>query len=432
MATTAIATIFVLGILIFVHELGHFLIAKKVGVRVEQFSLGYPPKLVSKKFGDTEYSICWIPLGGYVRLAGEEPDEFRLRRAPWEFQSKPIWQRFLIVVAGPGMNFLLAIFIFWLMIFSIGTPVVKTTKVGTVIPGSPAQKAGLLAGDRILSVEGQPVREWDNIFEQIFKAESGVAFLEVERRGELLSIHLQRPKTKGQSLGILPFVGTEIGSVVRGSPAFKAGIRPGDRIIAVDGKPVEQWNQLVKAIHAKPGMSVRLVWLRDGERFEAQMVTMVKHRLDEKGRFREVGMIGIGPLTHWKKVGPFQSLWIGLSHTYRMTELIVTFVGKLILGKTSAKLLGGPILIAQMAGEVVRLGLGKLMTLMALLSINLALLNMLPIPVLDGGHLLFLAVEGMTKRPLSLKQREMLHRIGLAFLILLMIYVTYNDLARIF
>lgn len=349
--TTLVATIFVLGILIFFHELGHFLVAKKSGIRVEKFSLGFPPKMIGKKIGDTEYCISWIPLGGYVKMAGEDPDQSKIQGKPWEFMSKSLGIRALVIAAGPVMNLILAVFIFWGIIFFKG----------------------------------------------------------------MQEIHDET---------------AQVGLVASGGPADEAGIKPGDTIISINEVEVTTFRDMAEIIYQQVEKPIEVEWIRDGKEFSAQITTFKDRVLDEKGEIKEVGKIGIGPSYTTIKVGFFKSfLEAGGTTVFILVESIKFIVG-LITGTASIKLLGGPLFIAQTAGQTAKSGFVNLLSFMALLSVNLSLINILPIPVLDGGHLLFLSIEKIKGSPLSLKQRAAMQQIGLAFLILLIIFVTYNDFLR--
>jgi regulator of sigma E protease len=349
--TTVLATIFVLGVLIFFHELGHFLVAKKSGIRVERFSLGFPPKMIGKKIGDTEYCISWIPLGGYVKMAGEEPDEAQVQGKPDEFSSKPVSVRALVVAAGPIMNFLLAAFIFWGIFF--------------------------FRGDQLVHYDS-----------------------------------------------------TQVGSVGAGDPADKAGIKVGDRIVAVNGVEVDSFLQMARLIYPHVEEPVQITWMHEGRELTAEITTFKDRELDENGQMKDVGKIGIGPGYTTVKVGFFKSIADAVDMAWFILVESAKFLFGFFTGTSSVRQLGGPLFIAQTAGETARSGFISLLSFMALLSVNLSLINILPIPVLDGGHLLFLSIEKVKGTPLSLKQRATMQQIGLALLVLLIILVTYNDLLR--
>jgi len=347
---TILSTLFVLGILVFVHELGHFLVAKKSGIRVERFSLGFPPKMIGKKIGETEYMISWIPLGGYVKLAGENPDE--ISGQPWEFHSKPVLTRALVILAGPLMNFFLAILFFWGIFFLAGQQKIQDDQ-------------------------------------------------------------------------------TVIGFVSQGSPAQLAGIKENDQILAINGIPVKNFKEMSDLIHKQPEKKISVKWKRGGQVFEKEILTKKDKVIDETGTPKEIGKIGVGPVAIRIKLNIFQALIAGIGITFTFCAEILKFLYGLITGTLSIKLIGGPIFIAQIAGETARQGILSLMSFTALLSVNLALLNLLPIPALDGGHLLFLLIEKLRGKPLSLKQRSIIQQIGMAFLLLLIILVTYNDIFRL-
>ncbi len=354
MLTTIIATVIVLGILVFVHELGHFLLAKKLGVAVLKFSLGFGPKLIGKKIGETEYQIAAFPLGGFVKPLGEDPsEEIKEEDRPRSLWAQPIWKRSLIIGAGPLFNFFLAVVIFsFINIFS-GIPVPPSSKIGEVSPGLPAEQAGLKKGDAVLSIDGEALAKWDDLSRIIRGSKGKELLMKVKRNGETLEIKVT-PKPSTQK----DLFGEEI-------PVFIIGITPFDEIIV-------------------------------------------------------------------EKVGPFVALGKGLSQTWFGIKLTVVSIVKLIQRVIPAKTIGGPILIAQLAGEQAKRGFISLILFMAILSINLGVINLFPIPILDGGHFLFLGLEAILRRPLSIKKMEIAQQIGLIFIILLMLFAFYNDLIRVF
>ncbi|HEX2230264.1 MAG TPA: RIP metalloprotease RseP [Candidatus Binatia bacterium] len=346
-----LAAIIGLGVLIVFHEFGHFLIAKLCGVGVLTFSVGFGPKLVVKKKGETEYALSAFPLGGYVKMVGEDPDEevsqADLRRS---FGHKPLLQRFAIVAAGPGFNLLLAVLLLLVVFLFYGVPVVST----------------------------------------------------------------------------------QIGSVEKGSPAELAGVQRGDRIVAVNGEPVDSWERLSAAIKESQGKPLNLRLLRASEEVDVAVEPRQKEARNIFGERRDEWMIGIGSQVILEKGNPGLSIVKAFTQTYDYAKLTLVALFKMVTGEVSPRNLGGPILIAQMAGQQAQEGFASFLAFVAVLSINLGVLNLLPIPVLDGGHLLFFLVEAVIGRPVSLRYREVAQQVGIFLLLLLMVYAFYNDIARFF
>lgn len=352
MSTSIVALIVVLGVLIFFHELGHFLVARFFGVGVEKFSLGFGPRLVGRQIGRTDYRISAIPLGGYVKMVGEEPDaELPPADLPFSFTHKPVGQRMAIVAAGPAFNILLALIIFYFIFLFNGMSVLLPT-VGTVSEHSPAAAAGLRQGDRIIAVDDTPVATWQDMAERIAASQ-----------GRPLALQYRRGDTEGQ---------------VQVTPE----VRQAENIF---GEPVTRY---------------------------------------------VIGITAAGQV-ETRSIGALEAAFTAASQTWAITEMTVLSVAKIISGTLSPKTLGGPIMIAEMAGQQAREGLVNLMFFTALISINLAILNILPIPVLDGGHLLFFAIEALRGRPVSIRVREIAQQAGMFLLMLLMILVFYNDILRI-
>jgi regulator of sigma E protease len=350
---TVIAAVIVLGVFIFIHELGHFLLAKACGVKVEAFSMGFPPKLVSKKIGDTDYRLSVVPLGGYVKLLGESPTEEvppELQR--YSFVHQSLWRRSLIVLAGPGFNLLFAILCLFIVFLVNGIPYLGTG-IGGVKPDSPAARAGLQKGDQILSVAGHPTRRWE-----------------------------------------------EIADLIRQSGA----------------KPVI--------------LSVK----RDDRNLEIQVVPQRMETEDAMGNKVSAMLIGINanedPLV--ERVGPIRALVEGTAYSYRLVRVTLQSMAKLVSRQIPLKSLGGPIFIAQMAGQQASAGAIFLIHFMAVLSVNLAVLNLLPIPILDGGHLFFFLLEAILGKPVAVKHREIAQMVGMMMLLFLMVLVFYQDLHRLF
>lgn len=353
MGTNIFAFVIVLGVLIFFHELGHFLVARFFGVGVEKFSLGFGPKIFGKKVGITEYRISAIPLGGYVKMVGEEPDaEVDPEQVALSFTHKHVLKRILIVAAGPVFNLLLAVLIFY-GIFQISGTIILKPIIGDVQDGTPAQAAGLKKGDDIVDINGRQVETWDQM-----------AGIIADSKGSELVVTVRREGTS---------------PVIRVTPQLK---------------------------------TTKNIFGEDIPRYV-------------------IGITAAGE-TYTQKLNPFGALTESLIQTYNIVELTVVSVAKIIQGTVSTKTIGGPIMIAELAGQQAKLGATNLLFFIALISVNLAILNILPIPVLDGGHLLFFTIELIIGRPVSIRIREVSQQAGMFVLILLMIFVFYNDITRIF
>jgi regulator of sigma E protease len=352
MSTSVFAFIIVLGVLIFFHELGHFLVARLFGVGVEKFSLGFGPRLIGKTIGMTDYRISLIPLGGYVKMVGEEPDtEIEPYLIPRSFTHKSVFKRFLIVAAGPMSNLLLAVAIFFLVFQTSGTYVLRPL-VGEVDVPSPAAQSGLQKDDLVVAINGMAIASWEEMAAQISESQGRAMAFVVERAGQRLTFDLVPELKTTQNL-----FGEDI-------ERFVIGVRSAGDVIP-----------------------------------------------------RELSLV--------------ESMQMSVARTWEITELTVLSVVKLVQGKLPAATLGGPIKIAKMAGAQAREGVLNLLIFTAVISINLGILNFLPIPVLDGGHLMFFAIEMISRRPVSIKIREIAQQFGIFLLILLMIFVIYNDIVNL-
>ncbi len=439
---TILAAVVVLGVLIFVHELGHFLFAKRARVGVLKFSLGFGPKLLGYKRGETEYLISAVPLGGYVKMIGEDPtdDSPEAEDPERSFSRKPVGTRALIILAGPLSNLLLPVLIFWGIYTFIGQPYFRPV-IGSPDAGSPAAVAGLSAGDRIESVNGTGIQRWDELEAALRDSRGQALKLAVNRNGQALDVSVEPRAVKGRDVfgeqteawdvGLHPLISTKIGQVLSGQPAQQAGLKVGDAVLAIDGQPVTEWDQMAKAIHASPGRPLHLAIDRSGERLTVTVTPKGTKQAGPNGE-PEIGLIGIGPMpeSQYRRLNPIAAFSAGVSKTADLAVLVVTGFVKLVEAKISPKTIGGPILIAQMAGEVAQRGLVDLLSFTALLSINLAILNLLPIPILDGGHLLFSAIEWLRGKPVSLRKREIAQQVGMVLLAALMVFAFYNDIFR--
>jgi regulator of sigma E protease len=447
--TTVISFLVVIGILILIHELGHFLVARWTGVGVERFSIGFGPMLLRWRGKETEYCLSVIPMGGYVKMMGEEnPLESGGGTLPYDpakaFSLKPLWARFLIVFAGPGMNFVLAAVIFALVFATVGRPVWAPV-IGRVTEGSPAAAAGLRSGDVVTNVSGQPVAHWEDV-ERVVSASDGRPLeLRVRRDGgefaatvtpKLVTVRdpIFRDPREVWELGAGPLLQPQIGSVNPGSPADRAGLKAGDKVVAVAGQPVFTPEELTQAIQKRPGETFEITVEREGRR---QALSVTANPVKEKGPTGEeieVGRIGVAIVTRTVSYQPYAlpaAVQNGIARTWDMTALTVKGLWKLVSRQIDSSNIGGPIQIAAEAGKQAREGAASLALFTAIISVNLAVLNLLPVPMLDGGHLFFFMVEAVLGRPLSLRKREWAQQVGFVLLMLLMVYALYNDLVRL-
>lgn len=452
---TIISFVVVLLVLIFVHELGHFLAAKAVGVKVERFSLGFPPKAWSKTIGETEYQLAWLPLGGYVKMYGEDPtsgEEVPPEMRARSFSHQPPWAKIIIVLAGPVFNLLFAAVIFWGLIWAVGIQHLSPV-VGPVAPDSPAYEAGIRMDDVIVAVNGRPARYFDQLDTALAEGRGAPLTLTVKRDG-LEETHTLTPlRIDGRDLfgepresydvGISHRARPVIAKVIKGKPAAEAGLESGDLILAINGRPTPDWQDVLMIIQGPPEerapttpKAVRPLIFeveRQGRTMTLEVTPELIAGLNAEGDTTFTPMVGMEsrPTILTEDIGFFKAAGLGVREAGNMIRLTVVSVQKLITGQVSAKTLGGPILIAEVTGDRARAGLTPLLNLAAFISINLGILNLLPIPMLDGGQLVFFIIEGIRRKPLSLRIRETAQWVGVALLGLLMVTVFYNDLARL-
>lgn len=429
---TLIYFLIVIGILVFVHEFGHFIMAKRAGVRVDKFSLGMGPKLIGRKWGDTEYLISALPLGGYVKMAGEEPDEEKTGSHD-EFPSKSVWQRIKIVAAGATMNIILA-FAIMPLVFYIGTSVPayfdEPVVVGWVESGSAAEQAGLRRGDRVVKIKGRKTVTWSKALEIIAANPDSAVSVLVKRAGaeqELMLTPRADARTGGGDAGLLPEMPPRIKGVTQGMPAEKAGIKPGDDILSANGDRIEHWMQFSDAVKAHVGREMTMTVRRNGENVSLTVTPV----MNERAGYGIVGVVNDVRMVK-KSYGVIESVQKGVTRTFELFGLTVDVLKQLFTFKLSIKSLGGPIMIAQMSGEAARSGITDFLSLMSFISLQLGILNLLPIPVLDGGLIVFLLIEALRKKPFSDKVMEVSQSIGMVLLLSLIAVVSYNDVMRMF
>ncbi|HZB26795.1 MAG TPA: RIP metalloprotease RseP [Vicinamibacterales bacterium] len=428
--TSILAFLFVLGVLIFVHELGHFMMARRIGVRVLTFSLGFGPKLLSFKRGDTEYAVSAIPLGGYVKMAGENPEDARTGAAD-EFLSKSKWQRFQVLIMGPVMNLMLAFVVMALVLYQgARVPAFEDHPViiGSFAADSMAPAAGLQVGDRIVMVDGERTPTWEDFAIALLPKAGRRVSLVIERGGQTLEKEIV-PAAVGKFdevyVGIEPPMRPQIAELNAGEPGAEAGLRPGDVILAVGGERGVSRDRIVEVIKANEHKPLLFEIERDGR---IERITATPRKTDD--------LVRIGAqITPYelKTVNPnlVQSFKLSAERNWEWTQLIVKTLVGLFTRDTSVKQLMGPVAIADLSGTAAERGWIPLFSLMAMISLNLGLLNLMPIPVLDGGHIAILAMEGLSRRDFSMKVKEKMLLAGFVLLLMLMVTVIYNDLTRV-
>ena len=446
-----LAAIIVLGPLIAIHEFGHFWVARRMGVKVLTFSIGFGPALFKWQGKDgVIYQIAAIPLGGFVRMADEREGDVPEADLPQAFNRQPVLARMAIVAAGPVINLLFAVFLFWLL-FMQGTETLKTV-VGTVKANTPAAVAGLQVGDEIVAVDGKDTRDWEAITYALVDhiGESGTVELSVKSLNATETHNVQLPlknylSQSGQdpllSLGFTPYqppLKPIIGDVMPDSPAAKQGLKAGDKVVAAKQQPISTWQDFVEIVRTHPEQTFSAQVERDGKLVSLTLTPRMER--DEVGN--KEGKLGIGlqkqpfdiPAHYIQKqdYNPLTALVKASAKTWDLMRMTVSSLGKMIIGLIGLDNLSGPITIAKVAGHTADLGWQALIGFMALLSVSLGVLNLLPIPVLDGGHLVYYAIEGVLGRPLSEQVQQAGLKVGLAMMGGLMFLAIFNDLSRLF
>lgn len=445
---SVIIFIIVLGVLIFFHELGHFLVAKLFGVGVERFSLGFGPRLFGKTIGRTDYRVSAVPLGGYVKMVGDEPNApLEPEDIPVSFTHKHVAKRSLIVAAGPLFNILLAVIIFAMAFFFAGLPSIRPI-VRNVESNSPGQQAGIQEGDLIQQVNGEPVSSWMQIEEIVGASDGNPLNLNLLRDEQVIRTQVEPTQVVAQDvfgddliyydIGVSGVAepGAVIDDVVENMPADKAGMQSGDKILAINGQPVQDWETMHEIVSSSKGKTLKFRVQRGEQIFETDVKPKEVQEKDLLGAKQSVYRIGIrrAGLTVPERdrvtvdYNMFEAVREGFDRTWYVTAISGKFFVKLFKGQVPAESIGGPIRIAQMARQQADEGMIQLFFFVAAVSVQLAILNLLPIPVLDGGHLLFFAIEAVQRRPVSVRMRETAQQIGVFLLLLLMIFVFYNDI----
>jgi regulator of sigma E protease len=422
------AFIVVLGVMIFFHEFGHFAAAKAFGVRVFIFSFGFGRRLLGFKWGDTDCRVSLVPLGGYVKLEGEPDDGVSEDVAPShderDFTARPRWQRSVVYLAGPFMNVVLSVALMaGLYMYGIGLPAALYDRpiIGVVEDGSPAAAAGLEPGDEIVAIDGRPQASWEEAGFSLLVRPDSVLTLSVRRAGELREVSLRSGSTKDLvgTIGVHPLV--RIGAVTEGSPAAAAGLRPDDAIVRIGDRPIREFAEIIPIVAESKGQPLALRVYRDG----GLLSIAVTPRDDGAGP-----KIGVAQKTIVKQLGPLAALREGVAWAVGTTRQTLDILSRLLTARISPKTMMGPLGIAQVSGEAARIGMAPLLSLMAVISLQLGILNLLPLPPLDGGHLAILGSEGVLRRDFSMPVKMWIMNAGFALLLVLIGLVVYSDLSK--
>jgi regulator of sigma E protease len=435
-----IGMVLVLGVMILVHEWGHFIMARVFGVRVDVFSIGFGPRLFGWKRGATDYRVSALPLGGYVRMAGQDLSEVDAGKvAPTgardELMSKPRWQRALISFAGPAVNLVFPVFLLTCYYMAAGLPspayLSKPVQIVGLPSGSQTTPVVLQPGDTVVSINDVKNPTWEQAEEQVHENSAGGTLrLEVENNG--VRRHLEITPKEGETIQQIfgySSIRPVIGEIFPGAPADRAGLRENDIIKSVNGHNVEYWEQFKDYIRDSGGKPLQLDVERKGQLLHLT-VTPKQGVADASTNSYQIG-VGPDPEIIFHKIGFASSASAASAKTLEMIQDTVGVVGKLFSGRVSVKQLQGAVGITRVAGEAVRRGPSAVISVMVLISVNLGILNLLPIPILDGGNILLLAIEGSMRRDLSLAFKERFVQVGLVFLLVLFAYVMYNDVVRL-
>lgn len=437
MSFSFLAIVFVFGLIVLIHELGHFLAAKWMGVRVERFSIGFPPRLIGKKVGDTDYCISAIPLGGYVKMSGmiDESLDKNITGADYEFNSKPVWKRMIIITAGVVMNLFLAILILTVINYKEGEVVYPSTEIGYVGKTGVVQRIGFEVGDKIESINGIEVNTWNEVMDLFVQNLNNDIRYDVLRNGETVSLFFKQEwfKEKNAELFDISWMAPAwVGRVLDDRPAAAAGLQWGDEIISIDGTGVRNWSDMTTIIKSHPAEQIQLKYLRDGRE---QIVDIIPEKVEQKdslGNISYIGMIGIEVYYERYEIDLPTAVVKGVTGTFGLIALNMKALWWVITGtKSATDVFGGPIMIAKLAQDAAAVGWDRLWSLIAALSAILAFFNILPIPALDGGHLTFLLVEAANGKPVSTRTKLLIQQIGLAILFTLIVFILYIDISNL-
>jgi regulator of sigma E protease len=451
LATTVLGFLLILTVIVFIHEMGHFLVARWCGVTVKTFSIGFGKELYG--FDDrhgTHWRVAAVPLGGYVKFiddanaasvaSAEAVEEMSPQDKAGAFQLKPIWMRASVVAAGPLANFILAIAVYTALNMTAGVRL-HPPVIDAVVEGKAAALAGFKPGDRVLSIGGESIETFDEIVLAVSMHGGREIDVLVDRNGAKLLIpvtpeveetknSLDLPMKVG-NLGIQRALPARIGQIKPGMPAASAGFKLGDLITAVDGQPIEHFENIGEKVGGSAGREMRFSVMRDGKPLEIPVTPVSVSDDQNPAKPKQIGRIGIGPeFPQPQAVGPIQALRLGARETWAVVTQTLAGIGEIFAGRQSASQIGGPILMAEVTGQAIDSGMESLLRLMAFFSVSIGLLNLFPIPVLDGGHLMFYAIEAVRRRPLPPAVQDMAFRVGFAVLLTLIVFANYNDIVR--
>jgi regulator of sigma E protease len=427
------AVALVLGVLILIHELGHFIAAKLFGVRVEVFSIGFGKRLFGWRRGDTDYRVAVLPLGGYVKMAGENPMDARTGD-PGEFLSHPRWQRFFIAIAGPAMNIILAIALLtgvFMVRYEHPYFLDQPAVIGWVLENSAASKAGFEAGDRIVRIGNLQSPTWEDVEAKLMLNPGQPMDVAIQRGGQILDKTIV-PEKQGQEdygalSGWVPQEPNVVTQLEPDMPAAKAGIKAGDEVVAVDGVTMRSMRALIHYLQQNPGKPLDVAVLRNGQTLHFNVTPVLSHN-QQGGEQWRMGFVS-NPV-HVDKLGFAAAVSKSLEVNKRYSVLILELVRQLAARRVSMKQIDGPIGIARASGEAARQGWMPLLALMAAISLNLGIFNLFPIPIMDGGVILLLAIESVMRRDISMKIKERIYQAAFVFLVLFAVVVIYNDIGK--
>ncbi len=425
---TLLSFVIVFGILVFVHELGHFFMAKLMKIKVEVFSWGIGKRLFGIKKGDTDYRISLVPIGGFVKFSGEEAFEEKRELAPDDFMAKKRWERFLVLVTGSLMNIILAVVLVSIIsMVGVTIPEFSGQKpvIGWIDPGSPAEAANLKINDEVLSINKRKTKTWNELEIAVGTKPERLITIEYKRGEEILKVQLMtesRTRLGMGYAGFYPKILTQVAYVFSGTPAEEAGLKVGDVFLAINGEYIYYY-RFLEVVAGNPEKELEFLVEREGE----ILTFHITPSLDGK-----VGKIGIGPgmKSELKKFGFFSAIGRGIKENWKLAFVLVNYVKDLTTGEASAKQIAGPIEIARFSRTFFRMGFFALMGFIAFISLQLGIVNLLPIPLLDGGQVLVLCLEGLFRRDFSVKVKQTLMQIGFVIFILLFVFVILNDVAR--